>query len=39
MNRLGLNDLALGFITRSIHLVAEKGEGEWSGPDAPACIG
>ncbi len=38
MNRLGLSDLALGFITRAIHLAAEKGEREWSGPDAQLAL-
>ena len=38
MNRLGLNDLALGFITRAIHLAAKKGEREWSGPDAQLAL-
>jgi hypothetical protein len=34
LNRLGVNDLALGFITRAIHLAEANGETEWSGPDA-----
>jgi tetratricopeptide (TPR) repeat protein len=38
MNRLGLNDLALGFLTRAIHLAAERGEREWSGPDAQLAL-
>lgn len=38
MNRLGLNDLALGFMTRAIHLAAAKGEREWSGPDAQLAL-
>lgn len=38
MNRLGLNDLALGFITRAIHLAAASGEEEWSGPDAQLAL-
>ncbi len=38
MNRLGLNDLALGFITRAIHLAAERGERGWSGPDAQLAL-
>src|SRR5665811_2195008 len=33
MNRLGLNDLALGFLARAIHLAAQRGESEWTGPD------
>ncbi|HMJ39053.1 MAG TPA: hypothetical protein VK606_05830 [Verrucomicrobiae bacterium] len=38
MNRLGLNDLALGFLTRAIHLAAQRGESEWSGPDAQLAL-
>lgn len=38
MNRLGLNDLALGFLTRAIHLADERGEDEWSGPDAQLAL-
>lgn len=38
MNRLGLNDLALGFLTRAIHLAEWKGESEWSGPDAQLAL-
>jgi tetratricopeptide (TPR) repeat protein len=38
LNRLGLNDLALGFLTRAIHLAAERGESEWSGPDAQLAL-
>lgn len=38
LNRLGLNDLALGFMTRAIHLSAAKGEREWSGPDAQLAL-
>lgn len=34
LNRLGLNDLALGFITRAIHLAETAGDKEWSGADA-----
>jgi len=34
VNRLGLNDLAFGFMARAIHLADAGGEGEWSGPDA-----
>lgn len=34
MSRLGLNDLALGFMARAIHLAAAGGESEWSGADA-----
>lgn len=38
LNRLGLNDLALGFITRAIHLAEQSGEREWSGPDAQLAL-
>jgi tetratricopeptide (TPR) repeat protein len=38
MNRLGLNDLALGFLTRAIHLADERGEDQWSGPDAQLAL-
>lgn len=38
MNRLGLNDLALGFLTRAIHLSDQKGESQWSGPDAQLAV-
>jgi len=38
MNRLGLNDLALGFLSRAIHLAERRGEGEWSGPDAQLAL-
>lgn len=38
MNRLGLNDLALGFLTRAIHLSDQRGEGQWSGPDAQLAV-
>jgi hypothetical protein len=38
MNRLGLNDLALGFLTRAIHLAEQKGERQWSGPDAQLAL-
>jgi tetratricopeptide (TPR) repeat protein len=38
MNRLGLNDLALGFLTRAIHLAAQRGQSEWSGPDAQLAL-
>lgn len=31
LNRLGLNDLALGFIARAIHLAELEGDEEWSG--------
>lgn len=38
MNRLGLNDLALGFIARAIHLAEQSGESEWSGPGAQPAL-
>jgi|SRR5665811_371430 len=38
MNRLGLNDLALGFLARAIHLAAQRGESEWTGPDAQLAL-
>ena len=38
INRLGLNDLAIGFMTRAIHLAAAAGESEWSGPDAQLAL-
>jgi len=38
MNRLGLNDLALGFLTRAIHLSERLGESQWSGPDAQIAV-
>jgi len=38
LNRLGLNDLALGFISRAIHLAKQSGESEWSGPGAQLAL-
>lgn len=38
LNRLGLNDLALGFMARAIHLAAASGEEEWSGADAQLAL-
>jgi tetratricopeptide (TPR) repeat protein len=38
MNRLGFNDLALGFLSRAIHLAEQRGESEWSGPDAQLAL-
>jgi tetratricopeptide (TPR) repeat protein len=38
MNRLGLNDLAIGFLTRAIHLAKERGEAQWSGPAAQLAL-
>lgn len=38
MNRLSLNDLALGFLTRAIHLAKRRGEAQWSGPDAQLAL-
>lgn len=34
LNRLGLNDLSLGFMTRAIHAAHRIGDEEWCGPDA-----
>lgn len=34
LNRLGLNDLALGFIARAVQIAHQTGDEEWSGPDA-----
>jgi len=34
LNRLGLNDLALGFMARAIHVAEQAGDEEWSGADA-----
>src|SRR5215471_5912211 len=38
MSRLGLNDLALAFMTRAIHLADEAGESDWSGADAHLAL-
>lgn len=38
LNRLGLNDLALGFIARAIHLAEQSGDSEWSGPGAQLAL-
>jgi tetratricopeptide (TPR) repeat protein len=38
LNRLGVNDLALGFMTRAIHLADERGEADWSGHDAQLAL-
>lgn len=38
LNRLGVNDLALGFIARAIHLAEANDETEWSGPDAQLAL-
>lgn len=38
MNRLGLNDLALGFLTRATHLAEQRSESQWSGPDAQLAV-
>src|SRR5258705_2122614 len=38
LNRLGLNDLALGFLARAIHLAEQSGESEWSGPGAQLAL-
>ena len=34
LNRLGLNDLSLGFMTRAIHAAHRIGDQDWCGPDA-----
>lgn len=34
LNRLGINDLALGFVARAIHLAEEADDPEWAGADA-----
>ncbi|MBA2428762.1 MAG: hypothetical protein H0V55_03445 [Thermoleophilaceae bacterium] len=34
LNRLGLNDLSLGFMTRAIHAAHRIGDEDWCGPDA-----
>lgn len=33
LKRLGLNDLALGFISRAIHIAERTGDEGWLGPD------
>jgi len=38
LNRLGLNDLAFGFIARAIHLAEQSGNSEWSGPGAQLAL-
>ena len=38
MSRLGLNDLALAFMTRAIHLANAAGEDDWSGSDAQLAL-
>lgn len=38
LNRLGLNDLALGFISRAIQLAQRAGDVEWSGPDGQIAM-
>jgi tetratricopeptide (TPR) repeat protein len=38
LNRLGINDLALGFMARAINLAAANGEDEWSGIDAQLAL-
>jgi tetratricopeptide (TPR) repeat protein len=38
LNRLGVNDLALGFMTRAIHLAAASGDDEWSGADVQLAL-
>jgi tetratricopeptide (TPR) repeat protein len=38
LNRLGINDLALGFMARAINLAAADGDEEWSGLDAQLAL-
>lgn len=38
LNRLGLNDLALGFMTRALHVAEEVGDEEWSDADAHLAL-
>ncbi|HTR75487.1 MAG TPA: hypothetical protein VMH33_09570 [Solirubrobacterales bacterium] len=38
LNRLGINDLALGFMGRAINLAVMKGDEEWSGIDAQLAL-
>jgi tetratricopeptide (TPR) repeat protein len=38
LNRLGINDLALGFMIRAINLAAADGDEEWSGLDAQLAL-
>jgi tetratricopeptide (TPR) repeat protein len=38
LNRLGINDLALGFMARAINSAAANGEDEWSGIDAHLAL-
>jgi len=38
LSRLGLNDLALAFMARAIHLATAAGESEWSGADAQLAL-
>jgi tetratricopeptide (TPR) repeat protein len=38
LNRLGVNDLALGFMARANHLAAANGEDEWSGADVQLAL-
>lgn len=38
LNRLGLNDLALGFMTRAIHVAQQTVDTEWAGADAYVAL-
>lgn len=38
LNRLGLNDLALGFMARAIHVADRTSDEDWSGPDAYVAL-
>jgi hypothetical protein len=38
LNRLGINDLALGFMVRAINSAASDGDEEWSGLDAQLAL-
>jgi tetratricopeptide (TPR) repeat protein len=38
LSRLGLDELALGFIARAVQLSAERGEDDWSGPGAQLAL-
>lgn len=38
LNRLGINDLALGLVSRAIRVAALAGEDDWSGADAHVAM-
>jgi tetratricopeptide (TPR) repeat protein len=38
LNRLGINDLALGFMLRAINAAGSNGDEEWSGLDAQLAL-